>query len=128
MNQNIIQVNENGNVIVKASQILKKLKTYKDRKNFALENSKFHFLILDWYMPKETGYDASFMLEVLRGHKKYLPLSVSSDYNLSYFRSGDTLTKRYIIEKINGNNAYSYYLPNGVTFEKLSRKFLLMVI
>jgi len=41
MSQNNHQLNENGNVIVKASQILKKLKTYQDRKNFALENSKF---------------------------------------------------------------------------------------
>lgn len=40
--QNMINnpIARNGNVIVKASQILKKLKTYRDRKNFALENSK----------------------------------------------------------------------------------------
>jgi len=31
---------ENGNVIVKVSDILKKLKTYRDRKSFVLENSK----------------------------------------------------------------------------------------
>jgi DNA integrity scanning protein DisA with diadenylate cyclase activity len=34
-------LNENGNVVVKVSQIMKKLRTYQDRKNFALENSKF---------------------------------------------------------------------------------------
>ena len=35
-----IQINQSENVVVKVSQILKKLKTYQDRKNFALENSK----------------------------------------------------------------------------------------
>ena len=34
------QISQNRNIIVKASQILKKLRTYQDRKNFALENSK----------------------------------------------------------------------------------------
>ena len=34
------QIPQNRNIIVKASQILKKLRTYQDRKNFALENSK----------------------------------------------------------------------------------------
>lgn len=40
--QNMINnpIAENGNVIVKASDILKKLKTYRERKSFALENSK----------------------------------------------------------------------------------------
>ena len=38
------QINNNRNVIVKASDILKKLRTYQDRKNFALENSKFNHI------------------------------------------------------------------------------------
>ena len=36
--------NQNRNVIVKVSDIMKKLNTWQDRKNFALENSK---LIID---------------------------------------------------------------------------------
>lgn len=36
--------NEEQNVTVKVSEILKKLKTYQDRKNFALENSKTKYL------------------------------------------------------------------------------------
>ena len=59
------------------------------------------------------------MLDVLRGRKKYLPLSVSSDFNLPYFKSDDTLTKKYIIDKINGNNAYKDYIPDGINLEKL---------
>ena len=67
------------------------------------------------------------MLDVLKGRKKYLSLSVILDFNLPYFKSDDTLTKKYIIEKINGNNAYKDYISNGINQEKLSRKFLLTV-
>ena len=35
-----MQLNHPQNVLVKVSDILKKLKTFQDRKNFALENSK----------------------------------------------------------------------------------------
>ena len=39
-NTNNPQINQNPSVIVRASEILKKLRTFQDRKNFALENSK----------------------------------------------------------------------------------------
>ena len=45
MIQNNPQINENGNVFVKATDIMKKLRTYQDRKNFALENSKHNYFI-----------------------------------------------------------------------------------
>ena len=35
-----IQMNQSQNVLVKVTDILKKLRTFQDRKNFALENSK----------------------------------------------------------------------------------------
>ena len=35
-----IQMNQSQNVLVKVTDILKKLRTSQDRKNFALENSK----------------------------------------------------------------------------------------
>lgn len=76
-------------------------------------------------MPKEVGYDTCFMIEVLKGKKKYLPMSVSSGYELPYFKNGDTLNKQYIIEKMAGNNAYNEYIPDGINLNKLSRKFLL---
>ena len=44
MDINNPQINNNRNVIIKASDILKKLRTYQDRKNFALENSKFNHI------------------------------------------------------------------------------------
>ena len=36
----------NSKVVVKASDILKKLKTPTDRRNFALENSKFIYIYI----------------------------------------------------------------------------------
>ena len=67
------------------------------------------------------------MIDVLKGKKKYLPLSVSSGYDLSYFRSGDTLTKNYIIGKMTNVEAYKDYLPDNIELSKLSIKFLLLV-
>ena len=67
------------------------------------------------------------MVDVLRGKKKYLPLSVSSGYELPYFRTGDTLTKNYIINKMSGNIAYKDYIPDNININRLSRKFLLSV-
>jgi hypothetical protein len=78
-------------------------------------------------MPKEIGFDTAFMLEVLKGKKKYLPISVSSGYELPYFKTGETLNKNYIIEKMGNNNEYKDYIPDGVSLNKLSRKFLLSV-
>ena len=92
-----------------------------------LKTVRLFIKILDWYLPRENGFDTSFMIEVLRGKKKYLPLSVSSGFDLSYFRKGETLTKNYIINKMMENNVYSDYVPDGVDFTKLSRKFLLSV-
>ena len=67
------------------------------------------------------------MIDVLRGRKKYLPLSLTSGYELSYFRKGDTLKKNYIIEEMQGNNEYNIYFPNGVNLIRLSRKFLISI-
>ena len=78
-------------------------------------------------MPKEIGFDKAFMLEVLKGNKKYLPISVSSGYELPYFKTGETLNKQYIIEKMSQNNEYKNYIPDRVSLNKLSRKFLLSV-
>ena len=59
--------NTNNKVIVKASDVLKKLKSPKDRSNFALENSMLlllclSFFCLDWFIPNLEGYDATFLL------------------------------------------------------------------
>lgn len=67
------------------------------------------------------------MIEVLKGKKKYLPISMSAGFDLPYFRNGDTLNKNYIINKISGNEIYKEYIPEGIDLNKLSRKFILSV-
>lgn len=119
-------------VIVKASDILKKLRTPQDRKNFSLENSKkflkfFFNKILDWYIPNLKGYDATFLLKVMRGEKRCLPIGFQSGFHLSYFRKGETLNKEYIINKISGNPNFKYYIPDGISPMSLTRDFLLTV-
>ena len=54
------------------------------------------------------------MVDVLRGKKKYLPLSIYSGYELPYFRTDDTITKNYIINKMAGNIAYKDYIPDNI--------------
>ena len=67
------------------------------------------------------------MIEVLKGNKKYLPINMSSGFDLPYFKNGDTLNKNYIINKILGNEIYKEYIPEGIDLNKLSRKFILSV-
>ena len=63
------------------------------------------------------------MIDVLRGRKKYFPLSLFSGYKFSYFKKGDTLAKNYIIEKIPGNNEYNKYFPDWINLSRISKKF-----
>lgn len=124
--------NANNKVIVKASDVLKKLKSPKDRRNFALENSMLLFLCLsffclDWFIPNLKGYDATFLLQVMKGEKKCLPVGFQTGFNLNYFRKGETLNKAYIINKIANNPKFGEYLPDNISPMSLSRDFLLTV-
>ena len=76
--------NTNNKVIVKVSDLLKKLKSPKDRRNFALENSMLLFLCLsffclDWFIPNLKGYDATFLLQVMKGEKNAYQLDFKLD-------------------------------------------------
>ena len=132
-NQNIIRNMPDNKVVVKASDILKKLRSPKDRHNFALENSNNIytynlFYCLDWFIPNLKGYDASFLLKVMKGEKKCLPIGFQTGFHLGYFRKGETLNKQYIISRISQNPNFANYIPDNVSPMYLSRDFLLTVI
>ena len=59
-------------VNVKANEIIKLFSSPVNRHSFAIENSKYNYIILDLYIPKLIGYDATFMLQVLSGDKKVI--------------------------------------------------------
>ena len=48
-------------------------------------------------------------------------------FNLKYFKTVEKLTKSYIIEKMVGHEEYGFYVPNGISPERLTREFLLAV-
>ena len=83
--------------------------------------------MLDWFIPNLKGYDATFLLQVMKGEKKCLPVGFQTGFNLNYFRKGETLNKAYIINKINNNPKFKDYLPDNVSPMCLSRDFLLTV-
>ena len=43
---------------------------------------------------------AIFFLSVIKGDRKYLPNNFTVNYNIGYFRTGEKLDKKYIIEKM----------------------------
>ena len=51
----------------------------------------------------------------------------SSGFNLKYFKKGEKLTKKYIIQKMMGNEKYGDYVPDRTSPHSLSRDFLLSV-
>ena len=82
---------------------------------------------LDWYIPKLKGYDATFLLKVMKGEKKCLPVGFQTGFNLNYFRKGKTLNKSYIINKLGNDPKLKDYLPYSVSPMSMSRDFLLTV-
>ena len=60
------------------------------------------------------GFDATFLLQVMRGEKKCLPVGFQTGFNLNYFLKGETLNKSYIINKISNNPKFSEYLPDNI--------------
>ena len=60
--------------------------------------------------------------------KKYLPNNFTINYKLNYFRNGEKLDKKYLIEKMKLNNIYALYTPNISNPLKFSKDFLLKII
>lgn len=73
------------------------------------------------------GFDSTFLLMVMKGQKKCLPIGFQTGFHLNYFRKGETLNKEYIINKIRLNQNFYQYIPDGVSPMSLTRDFLLTV-
>ena len=116
-NQNNIRINK---VAINATEIINKYKKLQDRLNFCFEKN--------WFHPKEVGFDANFFLLVIKGDKKYLPNNFSVNYKFNYFRKGERMDKKYLIDKMRGNALYSLYTPDSTDPMKFSKNFLLRLI
>ena len=117
---NDINMAEEEKVPVNATEIINKYRKLEDRLNFCLEKN--------WFHPKEIGYDSNFFLSVIKGDKKYLPNNFTVNYNIGYFRTGEKLDKKYIIEKMKPNKTYALYTPDICDQTKFSKTFLLKLI
>ena len=84
-------------------------------------------ILIDWYISNLKGYNASFLLKVMKGGKKCLPVGFQTGFNLGYFKKGETLNKQYIIDRISKNPNFIHYLPDNVSPMNLARDFLLTV-
>ena len=112
--------NHGQKVAVNATEIITKYRRLEDRINFCLEKN--------WYHPKETGYDANFFLLVIKGDKRYLPNNFTVNYSIGYYRNGEKLDKKYLIEKMKKNNTYALYTPDTCDPMKFSKAFLMKLI
>lgn len=118
MNNNM---NANSQKIpVNATEIVNKYRKLEDRLNFCLEKN--------WFHPNEIGYDANYFLLVIKGEKKYLPNNFTVNYNIGYFRNGEKLDKKYLIERMKSNHVYALYTPDICDPLKFSKAFLLKLI
>ena len=117
---NEINIGEQQKIPVNATEIINKYRKLEDRLNFCLEKN--------WFHPQEIGYDSNFFLSVIKGDKKYLPNNFTVNYNIGYFRNGEKLDKRYIIDKMKSNNAYALYTPDICDPTKFSKSFLLKLV
>ena len=56
-----------------------------------------------------------------------MPLGFGNGFHLPSFKTGETLTKQYIINKMLGNANYGDYIPDNIQPMSLSRDFILSV-
>jgi hypothetical protein len=63
-------IQDNRNILIKASDIIAKCKSKEDRINICRElgNKKF-FNSIGYYLPSDNGYDAKFFLQFMAGKK-----------------------------------------------------------
>ena len=52
---------------------------------------------------------------------------MNGTYDLNSFKNGISLSKDYILGRMNGNGDYWLYTPNNIDPHKLTRSFLLKV-
>lgn len=86
------------------------------------------FIYVAQYYPHEKCFGREFLLGVLRGRKKLLPLGCFGGFNLPYYTKNKKMTKEYIFQKFNNDPNLLSYLPDNVQLTSLTREFLLSVL
>ena len=95
---------------------------------FCTFNNIIIAIYLAQYYPHEKCFGREFLLGVLRGRKKLLPLGCFGGFNLPYYTKNKKITKEHIFEKFNNDPNLLSYLPDNVRLTSLTREFLLSVL
>ena len=121
-------------VDINVSEIFQKLRTKTDVINFFREQSNYctiinhQFIIIGLYYPNNPHFNKSFLLEVLSGKKKLLPLGCLGGFAIPYYTKNKTLTKEYIFKLFLNDQNLMSFLPDNPDIRGLSREFLLSVL
>ena len=115
------------------SEIITKLWTKNDIINFFREkNNNFYFIFkiinYSFILPPNNHFNKSFLLGVLSGRKKLLPIGCLGGFNFPYFSKNILLTKDHIFKLFIIDNNLLSYLPDDPDVRYLSREFLLSVL
>ena len=88
----------------------------------------FNFITIAKYYPDEKCFNREFLLGVLSGRKKLLPLGCFGGFNLPFYTKNKKLTKEYIFAKFQNDENLLAYLPDNIQLTSITREFLLSVL
>lgn len=86
------------------------------------------FNILALYYPEGAHFGKAFLLSVLNGKKKLLPLGCVGGFNIPYYSKNKQLTKDDIFKKFVGDENLMAFIPDDPDVKSISREFLLSVL
>ena len=80
------------------------------------------------YYPEGAHFGKAFLLNVLNGEKKLLPLGCVGGFNIPYYSKNKQLTKEDIFKKFVGDENLLAFIPDDPDIKSISREFLLSVL
>ena len=80
------------------------------------------------YFPDGPQFGREFVLLVLSGKKKLLPLGCFGGFNIPYFSKSKKLTKDDIFKKFIGDESLLIYLPDNPDMKSITRELLLSIL
>ena len=103
-------------------------KTFSEKK--VIKNFIYIIFInyLALYYPEGAHFGKAFLLNVLNGKKKLLPLGCVGGFNIPYYSKNKQLTKEDIFKKFVGDENLLAFIPDDPDIKSISREFLLSVL
>lgn len=121
---------------IPCSVLLRKLKTFEDRVNFARELGKIWILIFRVHSSKGERIWCPILSKVFKGRKKgktyfYFLLVITyrkyGGFNFRYFSKSQNFTKSHILHYFMENEELQQFIPDDICPNNLSREYLLSV-